>query len=259
VLLGQPVLVHGQEETIPGLIGSRPPHVLPLEERKRYPAMHEFVVDTGISARRLAERVRVGDVITFDQPMIKLQNGRMAGKALDNRASVAALSLCLQELATREHQWDTVAAATVQEEVGLRGGRTVAWRIHSDLAIVVDVTFATGTSVSESDGAFGLGKGPTLAIGPTFHPRLFEMIQETAKALEITLHIEPLERASGTEVAAVQVSRDGIPTALLSIPLRNMHSPVEVVAPRDIERVARLMAGFIAGLNDKTLDRLALD
>ncbi len=259
VLLSQPVLVHAQDGPIPGIIGSRPPHVLPAEERKRYPAMHELVVDTGLSERQLSQRIRVGDVITFDQPMTPLKNGCMAGKALDNRASVAALTLCLQELTTREHRWDVVAAATVQEEETLGGGKTVAWRIKPDLAIVVDVTFGVGSSVSESDGAFKLGEGPTLAIGPTFHPRLFEMIQETAKAIEVALTVEPVERAGGTEAFAVQVSRDGIPTALLSVPLRNMHSPVEVVALRDIERAGRLMAGFIAGLDDATLDKLTLE
>ncbi len=259
VLLSQPVLVHAQDGPIPGIIGSRPPHVLPAEERKRYPAMHELVVDTGLSERQLSQRIRVGDVITFDQPMTPLKNGCMAGKALDNRASVAALTLCLQELTTREHRWDVVAAATVQEEETLGGGKTVAWRIKPDLAIVVDVTFGVGSSVSESDGAFKLGEGPTLAIGPTFHPRLFEMIQETAKAIEVALTVEPVERAGGTEAFAVQVSRDGIPTALLSVPLRNMHSPVEVVALRDIERAGRLMAGFSAGLDDATLDKLTLE
>ena len=259
VLLGQPVLVHAEEGPIPGLVGSRPPHVLPAEERKRYPAMHEFVVDTGLPARQLAQRVRVGDVITFDQPLSALKNGRMAGKALDNRASVAALTLCLQELTARAHQWDVVAAATVQEEETLGGGKTVAWRIRPDAAIVVDVTFGASNNMSEADGAYKLGEGPTLCIGPVYHVSLFKMIEEAARAMEIPLHTEPEPRGRGTETWAVQVSRDGVPTACIGIPLRNMHSPVEVVALRDIERVGRLMAGFIAGLDDTTPGRLALD
>jgi len=147
----------------------------------------------------------------------------------------------------------------VQEEVTLGGGKTVAWRVKPDLAIVVDVTFAVGNGVSETDGAYKLGEGPTLSIGPAYHVRLFEMIEETAKALEIALHVDPEPTGRGTETWAVQVSRDGVPTALLGIPVRNMHSPVEVVALRDIERVGRLMAGVIASLDDTTLDRLALE
>lgn len=257
VLLGQPVTVHG-ERPLPGLIGSRPPHVLPLAERKKYPPTEDLVVDTGLPTRQLERLVRVGDPVTFAQKGVRLGEGLVSGKALDNRASVAALTALLHELQGRAHTWDVLVAATVQEEVGLVGGETIAWRTQPHLAIVIDTTWATGNGVSEEEG-FKLGEGPSLLIGPNAHPKLFDLLREKAKALEIPLHPEPAPRHSGTEGWAVQVSRDGVPTAILGIPIRSMHTPVEVVAIKDIERVARLAAAFISDLDETTLDKLTLD
>lgn len=257
VLLSQPVIVHG-ERPLPGLIGSRPPHVLSAEERKGYPEIQNMVIDTGLSARQLEKLVPVGAPVTFAQKAAALDEGVICCKALDNRASMAALTLILHALQGRAHRWDVLAAATVQEEVGLGGGRTIAWRTQPDLAIVIDTGWALGNGVSEDDG-FKLGDGPTLVIGPNAHPKLFDMVRAKAKELEIKLHPEPAPRSSGTEAWAVQVSRDGVPCAILSIPIRNMHTPVEIVALKDIERVARLVAEFICDLDDATLNKLALD
>lgn len=257
VLLSQPVIVHGTRP-IPGLIGSRPPHVLPAAERKKYPGFDDIVIDTGLREAELRELVKIGTPVTFDLTPIELNNGAITGKAMDNRASVAALTQLLHNLQGRAHQWDVLAAATVQEEVTLGGGRTIAWRTQPDLAIVIDTGWAIGTGVGEDDG-FKLGEGPTLLIGPNAHPKLFHLIREKAEALEIALHAEPIPRHSGTEGWEVQVSRDGVPTAIISIPIRNMHTPVEMVSLKDIRRVARLVAEFIGDLDETTLDRLALD
>lgn len=256
VLLSQPVIVHGREP-LPGLIGSRPPHVLPAEARKKYPAMDDLVVDTGLSADQLKELVQVGTPVTFDQRALELGEGLVSGKAMDNRASVAMLTHLLHDLQNRSHRWDVVIAAAVQEEVGLKGGKTLAWDIQPEIAIVVDTTWGIGTGVGDDQG-FKLGGGPTLVIGPNAHPKLFEMLTETARRLEISLTPEPMPRSSGTDGWAVQVSRDGIPTAMLSIPIRNMHTPVEVVALKDIERVSRIISAFIDELDDETLEKLAL-
>ena len=257
VLLSQPVIVHG-EKPLPGLIGSRPPHVLPASERKKYPKMDDLVVDTGLSARRLEKLVPIGAPVTFDQPAVSLGNGLLSGKAMDNRASVAALTALLEELQGISHRWDVLVAATVQEEVTLGGGETIAWRTQPDIAIVVDTTWAVGTGVNEEKG-FKLGEGPSLVIGPNAHPKLFDMLRKTAERLEIKVHPEPMPRHSGTEAWAIQVSRDGVPTAIFGIPIRNMHTPVEIVSLKDIRRVARLIAGFISGLDDGTLSKLSLD
>jgi putative aminopeptidase FrvX len=257
VLLSQPVIVHGTE-AIPGLIGSRPPHVLSAAERNKVPDYDDLVIDTGLGPRQLKDRVRVGTPVSFARQAVRLENGLLSGKALDNRASVAALTLLLHELQPIRHQWDVLAVANVQEEVGLRGAQTLAWRTQPDLAVVVDTTFGVGTGVS-ADKGFKLGEGPAIIIGPNAHPKLFDMLRQTAKRMEVDLHPEPAPRSSGTDGWVVQVSREGVPTAILSIPIRNMHTPVEVVSLKDIERVARLLAGFIRELDEDTLSRLSLD
>jgi endoglucanase len=151
-----------------------------------------------------------------------------------------------------------MVAATVQEEVGLKGGLTAAWLSEADLAIVVDTTRAIGVGVGEEKG-FKLGSGPTLGISAEAHPKLFEWLQEQAKEMEVKLHPEVLPGSSGTEANAVRMAREGIPTAILSIPIRNMHTPVEIVALRDITRTARIIAAFIDTLDGETLSKLTWD
>ncbi|GAB4474407.1 MAG: M42 family metallopeptidase [Anaerolineae bacterium] len=257
ILLSQPVMVHG-EKPLPGLIGSRPPHVLPAEERSRYPGFDDLVIDTGLPARQLEKLVKVGTLVTFEQRAAQLNEEQITGKALDNRASVAAVTLLLHELQTRLHRWDVQIAATVQEEVGLKGAEVATWHTRPDIAIAIDVTFGIGVGINEGVG-FKLGDGPTLIVGPNAHPKLFDLVMEAAKRLEMKVHTEPAERSSGTDGWAMQVSREGVPTAILSIPIRNMHMPVEVVALKDIERTARLCAELICSLDDETMGRLTLD
>jgi putative aminopeptidase FrvX len=257
VLLGQPVIVHG-EHLLPGLIGSRPPHVLSASERKKYPPYDDLVVDTGMSERDLKKLVPVGAPVTFEQQAVPLHGGLLSGKALDNRVSVAALTLMLEQLQGRSHLWDVVAVATTQEEVGARGAITAVWHTHPDLAIVLDTTWGTGVGVSEEKG-FPIGDGLSLVIGPNAHPRLFDRLREKASKLEIPVTPEPMAGSSGTDGWPIQVSREGVPTAVLGIPIRNMHTPVEIVALKDIERAARLVVELICEMDEETLRELALD
>ncbi|MEA3309988.1 MAG: M42 family metallopeptidase [Chloroflexota bacterium] len=246
VLLGLEVLVHGRED-IPGLIGTRPPHVLSTEERKKTVPWEKLFVDVGLPAEKIAQLIRVGDPISIRQPLLALENKRFAGKALDNRASVVALTLALAELVQREHAWDFYAVATVQEEVGLKGAITSAYGVDPQLAVALDVTFAKQEDDSKT-GVFALDKGPTIGLGPNFHPQLFQRIEAAAKELEIPYQLEPTPGASGTDAWGIQVAREGIPTSLLSIPVRYMHQPVETLAWQDVERTGRLLAALVAGL-----------
>ncbi len=257
VLLSQPVIVHGGR-ALPGLVGSRPPHVLSAPEKNKYPGYDDLVVDTGLSERELKKLVPVGALVTIDQRAALLGDGLISGKALDNRASVAALTAMLDALQGRSHAWDVLVVATTQEEVGARGGLTAAWRARPDLAIVIDTTWGTGVGVGDDKG-FPIGEGLSLVIGPNAHPKLFDMLMDQAGKLEIPLKPEPMAGNSGTDGWPIQVSREGVPTAILGIPIRNMHTPVEVVALKDIERAGRLAAEFIGRLDDGVLDRLALD
>ncbi len=249
VLPSQEVLVHGREP-LPGLIASRPPHVLPPEERRKPIPWEKLFVDVGLPQEELAEQVQVGDFITFRQETVRLTEGKATGKALDNRASVTALITALERLQRTSHVWDVYAVVTVQEEVGLRGAITSTFQVNPDLGIALDTTFADqpGTSSSET---VAWDKGPAIALGPNIHPRVHQRLVETAQAQEIPHVVEVLPGNTGTDAWAMQVTRAGIPTGLVSIPIRNMHTPVETVVLKDVERTARLLAAFIQELGDK--------
>jgi endoglucanase len=246
VILGSEVTVHGQHN-LDGVIGSRPPHVLARNERNKIPPWHELFVDVGLSENEINKVVRVGDSITIKQNLSCLKNNRVAGKALDNRASVTTLTLVLMQLQKYIHNWDVVAVATVQEEIGLFGAVTSAYHIAPDIAIAIDVTFAKQYNDSDH-GTFSLDKGPTIGIGPNLHPALVKRLRKTAEQQEIPVDLEPLSGSSGTDAWAIQISRQGIPTGLLSIPVRYMHQPVETASLTDIERTARLLGHFIIDL-----------
>ncbi|MBC7810446.1 MAG: M42 family metallopeptidase [Burkholderiales bacterium] len=257
VMLSQPVMVHGRE-TLPGVVAAKPPHLLTADARRKYPAFKELIIDVGLPPARVAELVRVGDLITLDVPMIDLQGKRVAAKAMDDRACVAAVTVCLHELQSMRHKWDVYAASTVQEETGLYGATTAAYHIKPDVAIALDVTFAEQPGV-EADTASEMNGGPVIGIGPNFHPRLYEKLRGVARHYEIKVQDDATPGASGTDAWAIQVALSGIPTALLSIPIRNMHSPVETLDLRDIERTGRLLAHFIASLDADFLTAIAWD
>lgn len=247
VMLSQPVMVHGKQP-LPGLVAAAPPHLLTDKERKKYPGFDDLVIDVGLPAAQVAELVSIGDLITPDVPMIDLMGKQVAAKAFDDRACVAAITVCLNTLKGMAHQWDVYATATVQEETGLLGAATAAYHIQPDIAIALDVTFADQPGV-ESDSASKIGDGPGIGFGPNFHTKLFEKLKEVARYHEIKLQEDLIPGHSGTDAWAIQVSREGVPTALLEVPIRNMHSPVETLDITDIDRAGRLMAHFIASLD----------
>jgi len=257
IMPAQPVLVHGRER-LPGVVAAAPPHLLTAAERGRFPGFDDLVVDVGLDAETVARLVRPGDLITIDAPMIDLLGHKVAGKAMDDRACIAAITVCLHELHGLQHGWDVYAAATVQEEIGLYGAATAAYQIQPDIAIALDVTFAPQPGV-DSATACEMGGGPALGIGPNFHPKLVEKIKETAKKYEFRLQDDVIPGASGTDAWAIQVAREGVPTLLLEVPIRNMHSPVETLDLRDVTRAGRLMARFIADLDADFMTSIAYE
>jgi len=255
VLLGLEVTVHGRRD-LPGVVATRPPHVLPQEERKKTVPWDKLFVDVGLPAEEVERLVTVGDLISIRCEMAELKNRRVAGKAMDDRACVAAVTLALEQLSGVRHAWDVFAVATVQEEVGLKGAITAAYGVAPDLAVALDVTFGRHPGVSEVDTVL-LGEGPAIGIGPNFHPGLVTRLKEVAEAREIPYQIDPIPGRSGTDAWAIQVTREGVPTALISVPVRYMHQPVETLAVQDVERAGRLLAAFIAGLEVDFMERLA--
>ena len=261
VMPGQLVTVHGRED-LPGLVAQPPAFLLPKASREGVVPVSELLVDTGLPADtlRISGLVKAGDVISFAQPPVELQNELLAAKSLDNRASVAALTVCLETLKGRPHVWDVIAVATVQEEVGLQGARASAFALHPDLAVAVDVTHGSGPASKEyADKTFPLGGGPVLGLGPNIHPGLHAALKAAADRAEMPYTVEPMPTHSGTDAYAIQIARAGIPTMVVSIPLRNMHTPVEVLSLKDVARVGRLLAEFIAGLGADFMSTLTLD
>jgi tetrahedral aminopeptidase len=254
VLFGQEVVVHGARE-LPGLIVSVPPHFTDAAEREKPVPLDRLFVDVGLPASEVASLVSVGDLITLRPRWTALSGGYAACKSMDDRTSVAAIALCLEELAGRSHAWDVYAVATVQEEVGLAGAMTAAWGIAPTAAIALDVTFGLQPGLSATE-ALKMDAGPSIALGPNFHPRIFDRLVSAASGSEIPYQVEPLPGPSGTDAWAIQVSHSGVPCGLLSIPVRSMHSPVETVCLRDIERTARLLTEFICRLDRDFADSL---
>jgi putative aminopeptidase FrvX len=240
---------------IPGVVVQPSAQLLPEDMRDGPVALANLFIDTGLLPGKVSQLVRVGDVVSFAQPPVELSGEMLAGHSLDNRASVAALTVCLEELQSRPHVWDVWAVASSQEEVGALGAAGSAFEIRPSMAIVVDVTFAKGPGTSDWS-AFPLGKGPTIVMGPNIHPALHKAMKELADKLEIPHALEYTPTHSGTDGWATQVSAEGIPTLVLGIPLRYMHTPVEVVALKDIQRAGRLLAEFIAGLGLDFMEKM---
>ena len=255
VLLGQEVVVHGRKD-LPGVIGARPPHVLSAADRKKPIPYDSLLIDVGLAPEQLGDLVRIGDLITMDRDLVELQGGLVTGKALDNRISAVAAAICLKELGRIHHEWDVYVVATTQEELGLKGAVTSTFALNPDVGIAIDVTWAKQPGTPD-ERTFEMDQGPAIGWGPNFHPGLHRALVETAQALEMSYHVEPLPRPGGTDAAAIQISRQGILTGQLCIPQRSMHTPVETVSVRDIERTGRLLAAFIGRLDDSSLSTLS--
>ncbi|MEZ0396731.1 MAG: M42 family peptidase [Anaerolineales bacterium] len=257
VLPGQRVTVHGRQD-LPGVVVQPSPRLLPPGFEESPVPLEYLLVDTGLPPRRVDDLVRVGDLVSFAQPPLELAGETIAGHTLDNRASVAALTVCLEGLQHCPHAWDVWAVATAAEEVGLIGASTSAFQLRPTLAIVLDVTFAKGPGASDWN-TFPLGKGPTLVMGANMHPALHKALKDLADKLEIPYALEYAPTRSGTDASATQVTAEGIPSAVIGIPLRYMHTPVEVVAIKDIQRAGRLLAEFIAGLTPDFVEKITWD
>jgi tetrahedral aminopeptidase len=255
VLPGQLVIVHGRQD-LPGLIVQPPPRLLPSHAQNGPVPLEYLLVDTGLAEAELSRLVRGGDLISFAQPPLETGGETLTGPYLDNRASIAALTHCLKELQNRPLAWDVWAVATVQEEETLAGAATSAFQLRPTLAVALDVTFGASPG-SPSYRTHPLGKGPALGWGPNIHPYLFNSFKKLAELLEIPYQTEVMPRMSGTDAITLQITAQGIPTMVLSIPVRYMHTPVEMVAIKDIHRAGRLLAEFIAQLGPDFMDKIS--
>lgn len=248
VLVGQRVVVATTDGPLPGVVGKKPIHLLDADARKKVPEMKEMHIDIGaVDGEAAAELVRVGDTAVIAGEPVELQGGRVASRSMDNRigsfVSYEAARLVAEQGGA---PGDVFAVAGVQEETGLNGARTTAYSLRPELAVAIDVTHATDApGISESElGKHPFGSGPVIERGSNIHPRVSEMLIEAAEAEKIPFTLSASARSTGTDADAIHVSRGGVPTGLVSVPLRYMHSPVEVVQLDDIENTAKLLAAF---------------
>jgi endoglucanase len=256
ILVGQRVTIATRDGEVAGVVGKKPIHLLREEERKRVPEIRDLHIDIGARDGDEARgRVRIGDVAVIAAQPVELSDGRVCSRALDNRLG-AYVALEAARLVAEQGgaPGEVTAVATTQEEITFAGARTATYALEPAVAIAVDVTHATdapGLDVKES-GKHPLGSGPTIGRGSIIHPVVFELLHAAAEAESIDFTVEASSRGTGTDADAVHLSRAGVATGVVSIPLRYMHSPVELVQLDDVEACARLIAAFASRLRAET-------
>lgn len=251
-LLGQEVIVHGKKDIL-GVIGAKPPHFQTASETEKAVKMEDMTIDVGLSKDEVEKVIKIGDVVTIRRKFTELQGERVTGKALDDRAGVATLLECAKELKGFIHESDIYFVSTVQEEVGLRGAFTSAYSINPDIGIAIDVGFGN-TPELKREQTLEMGEGPGITLGGNIHPGLRKHLVNIAKEYNIPYQIEIDPGPTGTDGNAIQITRAGIPTLCLSIPLRYMHTSVEVVDMVDIKNTAKLLALFLASISKDNLE-----
>lgn len=243
----------GKTEKIRGVLGRKPIHLLPPEERKDVTPIDKLHIDLMLDKEEVKKRVRIGDIATFGVSFEEAESGLAVSRAFDDKSCVWVGTRVLEEL--KKHggaKGDYTFAGTVQEEIGLRGGQTSSYAIDADINIAIDVTHATDYPGIEKSkyGDIKLGAGPVISRGPNINPVLFEKLVAAAKKAQVPYQIEAQPRGTGTDANAMQLNRGGKATALLSVPLRYMHTPTEVISLKDLEHTVKLLTQFVLDLDD---------
>ena len=255
VLVGQRVRVLGSRGVVPGVTGKKPIHLLKKDERDKATKTRDLWVDVGAAGAEEvgALGVRVGDPIVLDAGLLRLAGDRIVSRAMDNRIGAYVVLEALRQLADEPPGASALAVATVQEEIGYLGGgaRSSAFALKPDVALVVDVTFSTDVPDIEKKelGEHKLGGGPVLSRGSSNHPLVVQRLVEAAEAEDIRYTLQAAPRSTRTDADAIHLVRVGVPTGLVSVPSRYMHSPSEMVSLADLQSAARLLAAFVRRLD----------
>lgn len=258
VLVGQRVRILARDGDVVGVIGKKAIHLMQDDERTKASKIKDLWVDVGASSRDEAGELglRVGDPMVLEQSLVRLAGDRIASRAIDNRIGAYVVLEAARLLSKAKPRAGAFAVATTQEEIGYQGGgaRASAFALEPAVALVVDVTFSTDApDVPKKElGEHELGGGPVLSRGSAAHPVVFERLVEVAEAEKIPFSIQAAPRATRTDADGIHLTRAGVPTGLVSVPNRYMHSPNEVVSLADLENTARLLAAFVASLDEGT-------
>jgi tetrahedral aminopeptidase len=253
-LVSQEVYVHGKERIL-GIIGIKPPHLMNEEDRKKAITVDDLLIDTGLLKEKLQSIVNIGDYVTLKRNFYELLNNKVTCKAIDDRAGIAAMYACAKELENINHDLDVYFVSSCQEEVGHRGARVGSYEVKPTMAIAIDVTFDSGPmGATERDNT--LGGGPVVCIGPNIHPKLRKKLMDIAKEYNIPYQVEVEPGNTGTDAWDIQIIGEGIPTLLISIPIKYMHTSVEMVSMEDIKNTGRIMAKLIEKLKIEEVEEL---
>ena len=254
---GQRVNIHTERGVVPGVIGKKPIHLIEPKERDKVIKLTSQFIDIGCSTCEQVEAlVAIGDPITFAAGLEKLQGDRVTSRAFDDKMGAFIVARTVQEVARRGNPPATLyGVSTVQEEVGLRGGTTSAYGVNPDVGIAVEVGFATDfPDVNMKElGEVKVGAGPVITRGANINPKLFELMVETARSENIPVQIIGNPRATGTDANVMQLSRGGVATGLLTVPLRYMHTPVELLSLSDVENAIELLTQLVFRINDRNI------
>jgi len=249
----QRVTIHSRKGSVKGVVGNVAPHLMKEEKDQKPPKIHEIFIDIGARSRKEAiEIVQIADPITLSDEFDLLRNDLAVARAFDNRIGTFSVAEALRLLEERKGKLnaEVCAVSNVQEEVGLLGARQIAYSLKPDMALVVDVTHATDypNMNKAQHGDVRIGSGPTLTHGGCNHPDVVARLESIAKSKKIPIQHEAMSSTSGTDTDAIFWTRGGIASALISLPNRYMHSPVEVVSLKDLAMIPELLAGFAASL-----------
>jgi putative aminopeptidase FrvX len=255
LLPGMRVQVHTADGPLLGVMGRKPIHLIEDEERKSVTKIDKLFIDVGLKGDEVKKRVGIGDPITFDVELESFGDGLVVSRAFDDKMGAFIAARVLEEVkAAGGAPGDCVAAATVQEEIGLRGGITSAWHVDPQVGIAVEVCHATDYPDIDKrkHGEFALGQGPVIARGANINPKVFSLLKAAAEKAKVPYQVSAEPRGTGTDANAIQLSRGGKAAALVSVPLRYMHTPTEVLALADLEAAIKLLAQFVRDLEPGT-------
>ena len=255
VISGRRVLIHTENGLVKGVTGKRAVHLMDEADRKKVPEIHEIWIDIGVKSKEEAlEKIRIGDVATYDHSFELFSGSIGVARAFDNKSGAYIVGETLIRLAKEKKglKAKVVSVATVQEEIGVRGAATSSYAVNPQIAVAVDVGHATDHPDCDPRkfGETKLGGGPIICRGPNINPKVYEKLIATAKKLKIPYQLEGDPRPTGTDARAIQMARSGVATGLISVPLRYMHTPSEVVDLQDVEYCVKLLVGFT-----KTLEK----
>ena len=252
MISGRRVDILTQNGVVRGVTGKRAIHLMTPEDRKKVPELHQMWIDIGAKSKEEAlQRITIGDAAVYDHGLESLHGSLVVSRAFDDKSGAYAVNEALLRLKkTKNLTAKVVAVSTAQEEIGTRGAISSAHLVNPDVALVVDVSHATDHPDADHRkyGSFELGGGPILTRGPNIHPAVFERLFKCAEKNNIPVQIEADPRPTGTDARAIQVARDGVPTGLIGIPLRYMHTPSEVIDLNDLEMVVKLLVSFARSL-----------